>query len=71
LGGQLAVLVTVGLYVALPAKLTVWPAWLVPSLELVPLLAIAIAIAIDHDLDRRRQPITRIRHEEATAPVTV
>jgi len=60
-------LVTVGLYVALPAKLTVWPAWLVPSLELVPLLA----IAIDHDLDRRRQPITRIRHEEATAPVTV
>jgi len=62
-------LVTVGLYVALPAKLTVWPAWLVPSLELVPLLA--IAIAIDHDLDRRRQPITRIRHEEATAPVTV
>lgn len=51
LGGQLAVLVTVGLYVALPAKLTVWPAWLVPSLELVPLLAIAIAIRLTAALE--------------------
>lgn len=40
---QLAVLVTVLLYVALPARLTVGPRWLVPSLEGVLLVGLAIS----------------------------
>jgi hypothetical protein len=57
---QLAVLVTVGLYVALPAKLTVGPAWLVPSLELVLLLALVISTPYRHHTQspvRRRMSI--------------
>jgi hypothetical protein len=45
---QLAVLVTVVLYVALPARLTVGPRWLVPSLEGVLLFGLAISTPYRH-----------------------
>jgi uncharacterized membrane protein len=45
---QLAVLVTVVLYVALPTRLTVDPRWLVPSLEGVLLLGLAISTPYRH-----------------------
>jgi hypothetical protein len=45
---QLAVLVTVLLYVALPARLTVGPRWLVPSLEGVLLFGLAISTPYLH-----------------------
>lgn len=57
---QLAVLVTIALYVALPARLTVGPGWLVPSLELVLLLALAISTPYRHHTQspvRRRMSI--------------
>jgi hypothetical protein len=45
---QLAVLVTIVLYVVLPAKLTVGPRWLIPSLEGVLLLGLAISTPYRH-----------------------
>jgi hypothetical protein len=45
---QLAVLATVALYVALPARLTVGPRWLVPSLEGVLLFGLAISTPYRH-----------------------
>lgn len=57
---QLAVLVTVLLYVALPARLTVGPRWLVPSLEGVLLVGLAISTPYRHHTQspvRRRMSI--------------
>ena len=45
---QLAVLVAAVLYVALPARLTVGPRWLVPSLEGVLLLGLAVSTPYLH-----------------------
>jgi hypothetical protein len=45
---QLAVLVTVVLYAALPTRLTVGPRWLVPALEGVLLLGLAISTPYRH-----------------------
>jgi hypothetical protein len=45
---QLAVLVTVILYVALPSRLTVGPRWLVPALEGALLLGLAISTPYRH-----------------------
>jgi hypothetical protein len=45
---QLAILVTVVLYVALPSRLTVGPGWLVPSLEGLLLLSLAISTPYLH-----------------------
>jgi hypothetical protein len=45
---QLAVLVTVALYVALPTRLTVGPHWLIPSLEGVLLFGLAISTPYRH-----------------------
>jgi hypothetical protein len=45
---QLAVLVTIALYVALPARLTVGPRWLVPSLEGVLLFGLVISTPYLH-----------------------
>ena len=57
---QLAVLVTVLLYVALPTRLTVGPRWLVPSLEGVLLLGLVISTPYRHHTQspvRRRMSI--------------
>jgi uncharacterized membrane protein len=45
---QLAILVAIVLYVVLPAKLTVGPRWLVPGLESVLLLGLAISTPYRH-----------------------
>jgi hypothetical protein len=45
---QLVVLVAVVLYVALPARLTVGPRWLVPSLEGVLLVGLAVSTPYLH-----------------------
>jgi hypothetical protein len=45
---QLAVLVTIVLYVVLPSRLTVGPRWLVPSLEGVLLLGLVISTPYRH-----------------------
>jgi hypothetical protein len=45
---QLAVLVAIVLYVALPTRLTVGPRWLVPSLEGLLLLGLAISTPYRH-----------------------
>jgi hypothetical protein len=39
---SLALLVCIGLYVALPSYLTIHPQWLIPALELVPLITLSI-----------------------------
>jgi hypothetical protein len=60
---QLAVLVVVVLYVALPTSLTVGPRWLVPSLEGVLLLGLAISTPYRHHTQspvRRRMSIVLI-----------
>jgi len=53
---QLAVLVTVVLYVALPTRLTVGPRWLVPSLEGVLLFGLVISTPYLH---HTQSPIRR------------
>jgi hypothetical protein len=66
---QLAVLVAVVLYVALPTKLTVGPRWLVPSLEGVLLLGLAISTPYRHHTQspvRRRISIGLIAVVTAT-----
>jgi hypothetical protein len=50
---QLAALVTVLLYVALPTRLTVGPRWLVPSLEGVLLFGLVISTPCLHHTSRR------------------
>jgi hypothetical protein len=60
---QLAVLVAVVLYVALPTKLTVGPRWFVPSLEGILLFALAISTPYRHHTQapvRRRMSIVLI-----------
>jgi hypothetical protein len=60
---QLAVLVTVVLYVVLPTKLTVGPRWVVPSLEGALLLGLAISTPYRHHTQapvRRRMSIVLI-----------
>jgi uncharacterized membrane protein len=60
---QLAVLVAVVLYVALPTKLTVGPRWFVPSLDGVLLLGLAISTPYRHHTQspvRRRISIVLI-----------
>jgi hypothetical protein len=57
---QLAVLVTVVLYLALPSRLTVGPRWLVPSLEGVLLFGLVISTPYRHHTQssaRRRASI--------------
>jgi hypothetical protein len=60
---QLAVLVTIVLYLVLPARLTVGPRWLVPSLEGVLLVGLALSTPYLHHTQapaRRRMSIALI-----------
>jgi hypothetical protein len=57
---QLAVLVAIGLYVALPSRLTVGPRWIVPGLEGLLLLGLVISTPYRHHTQspfRRRMSI--------------
>jgi hypothetical protein len=60
---QLAVLVTIVLYLVLPARLTVGPRWLIPALEAVLLVGLAISTPYLHHTQapaRRRISIALI-----------